>query len=135
MGGVQEVILLDIHTLIWMSSDPSKLSTKARDAIQKSAAKGGIAVSAITLWELAWLATNNRLSLTGTVSAFLEKITSRTAVRPITIEIAVLANQFPASFPADPCDRLIGATALSEGMVLVTKDRDIRRCNQLQTVW
>jgi len=36
---------------------------------------------------------------------------------------------------SDPCDRLIGATALAEGMVLITKDEKIRHCKQPQTLW
>ena len=34
----------------------------------------GIAISAITLWELARLATHDRLEITGTVEAFVEKM-------------------------------------------------------------
>jgi PIN domain nuclease of toxin-antitoxin system len=49
--------------------------------------------------------------------------------------VAALANQFPADYSSDPCDRLIGATALAEGMVLITKDMKIRDCKQLQTLW
>jgi len=84
---------------------------------------------------LAWLATHGRLQLTGTVEAYLEEISSRVAVLPITTKVAALANQFSADYSSDPCDRLIGATALAEGMVLVTKDANIRHCKQLQTLW
>jgi PIN domain nuclease of toxin-antitoxin system len=62
-------------------------------------------------------------------------LTSRTAVRPITPRIAILASQLPAVYPNDPCDRLIGATAMSEGIALVTKDRTIRNCKQIRTIW
>jgi PIN domain nuclease of toxin-antitoxin system len=95
----------------------------------------GIAISAITLWELAWLAAHDRLEITGTVEAFVEKISSRTAVQPITVKIAVLANQLPADYSGDRCDRLIGATALAEGIALVTKDTRIRACKQIKTIW
>jgi PIN domain nuclease of toxin-antitoxin system len=44
-------------------------------------------------------------------------------------------NQLPASYSADPCDRLIGATALAEGIPLVTKDRNIRNCREIKTIW
>ena len=129
------MILLDTHILIWLASEPAKLSRRAREAIRKASHEGGIAISAITLWELAWLATHGRLEISGTVEAFLEKISSRTAIRPITVRVAVLANQLPATYSADPCDRLIGATALAEGTALVTKDRTIRDCKQIKTIW
>lgn len=129
------MILLDTHVVVWLASDPGKLSRTARDAIRKASREGGTAISAITLWELAWLMTNGRLDISGTAEAFVEEIAARMAVRPITPKIAVLANQFPSSYPSDPCDRLIGATALSEGMALVTKDRNIRSCRQVKTIW
>ena len=129
------MILLDTHVLIWLAGEPSKLSKKASEAIRRASAETGIAISAITLWELAWLATRDRLNITGTVEAFVEQIVSRTAIRPISAKIAVLANQLPTNYPADPCDRLIGATALTEGIALITKDTGIRACRQIKTIW
>src|SRR5690349_12161907 len=116
------MILLDTHVLIWAARDPSKLSKTAADLIRRAGESGGLAISAITLWELAWLASNGRLSFNGTIEDFVERVSSRTAIRPITSRIAILASQFPTTYSKDPSDRLIGATALAEGMVLVTKD-------------
>ena len=129
------MMLLDTHVLIWLASEPSKLSRKASEAIRGASAETGIAISAITLWELAWLATHDRLNTTGTTEAFVEQIVSRTAIRPITAKIAVLANQLPTNYPGDPCDRLIGATALAEGIALITKDSKIRACKEIKTIW
>lgn len=129
------MILLDTHVLIWLASEPAKLSKKATEAIRLSSREGGLGISAITLWELAWLASHGRLALTGTVEAFVERIVSRTSIHPITVKVAVLANQWSETYSHDPCDRLIGATALAHGCPLVTKDRNIRASKQLKTIW
>jgi PIN domain nuclease of toxin-antitoxin system len=71
----------------------------------------------------------------GTLDEYLEQVTSRVTVFPITRQVAAAATQFPSDFPNDPCDRLIAATALTEGMPLVTKDARMRNCKQLQTTW
>lgn len=129
------MILLDTHTLVWLRIEPTKLSPRAEEAIRTARQGDGLAISAITLWELAWLASHGRLDFSGTLDAFVQKATSGITIRPITIQVAVLANQFPPTYPGDPSDRLVGATALSEGIPLVTKDRAIRNFKQIQTIW
>jgi len=129
------MILLDTPALVWLKAEPAKLSTRAAEAIRASRQSDGLAISAITLWELAWLASHDRLSFTGTVRDFVERMSSRIIVRPITVEVSVLANQLSSTYSNDPCDRLIGGTALAEGMALVTKDRTIRNCKQIKTIW
>ena len=60
------MILLDTHALLWLSSDPAKLSSNAKTAIEDARKnKEGIAVSDITLLELATMA-NQMLAGPGT---------------------------------------------------------------------
>jgi PIN domain nuclease of toxin-antitoxin system len=127
------VILLDTHVLLWLAQEPAKISTKAAMAIRKST--GGLAISDMTVWELALLAARGRLKLTGTVEAFVEEIISRTAILPITARVAALASQFPATYPKDPADRLIGATAVSESIELVSADQHIQQSGVVRTIW
>jgi PIN domain nuclease of toxin-antitoxin system len=44
----------------------------------------------------------------------------------ITPAIADAAVSLPSAFPGDPADRLIFATAVEQGVKLVTKDRRLR---------
>jgi PIN domain nuclease of toxin-antitoxin system len=129
------MILLDTHTLIWLANEPAKLSRAASDAIRESNQKGGLAISAITLWELAWLATHGRVDFPGTADTFVEEISSRTVILPLTLEVALLGSRLPSTYSSDPCDRLIGATAIAEGIPLITKDRTIRDYKQIRTIW
>ncbi|MHB8413372.1 MAG: PIN domain-containing protein [Candidatus Acidiferrales bacterium] len=39
------------------------------------------------------------------------------------------------SYSRDPCDRLIGTTALAESIALVTRDDRMRAWTQIRTIW
>ena len=129
------MIFLDTHVLIWMASDPKRLSRKAREAIREAREKTGVAIASITLWELAWLAENGRIQVTGSVESFVRETASRVMVEPITREIAAFAVELPSGFPKDPADRLIAATAMVEGAPLVTADERIRQAKVVRTIW
>jgi PIN domain nuclease of toxin-antitoxin system len=86
---------------------------------------GTLAISAISLWEIAWLVENKRIEVDVSVGSFVKKCASYVEVLPITQEIAVRSVQFPKSYPNDPQDRIIGATAIVEGIRLLTHDKSI----------
>jgi PIN domain nuclease of toxin-antitoxin system len=133
--GIFTVILLDTHVLIWAREDSKRLSRAASSAIRRAERDGGLAVSAITMWELASLFANGKLQAYGTVEASVRLLIEDMTVRPITPEIAALATQFPDDYSRDPSDRLIGATARAEGLTLITHDDKIRRSPLLKTLW
>jgi PIN domain nuclease of toxin-antitoxin system len=53
----------------------------------------------------------------------------------ITANIALQAYALPASYPKDPADRIIGATALVEDIPLLTADQAIRKSRAVPTIW
>jgi len=129
------VILLDSHVLIWAVADSKRLSKAAASAIRRARRGDGLAVSAITAYEVAWQIASGRIQGYGTVESSVLRFLEGVTMRPITPEIAALAAQFPEDYPRDPADRLIGATARAEGLTLVTRDERIRRSPLLKTVW
>jgi PIN domain nuclease of toxin-antitoxin system len=130
------VILVDTHVVAWMAFEPSRISKNARAAIDDARANGGgLAISGITLWELATLAGRGRIRLDVSLESFLAEIEARFTVLPITGRACVRALSLPAAYPKDPADRIIAATALVEGLPLLTADREIRRSRALKTIW
>lgn len=129
------MILLDTHALFWAVDDSKRLSRPAASAIRRARRDGGIAVSAITTWELASMLARGRIRRYGTLESSLELLLENVVVIPITTEIAALAAEFPSDYPGDPADRIIGGTARAQGLTLITHDERIRRSPLLRTVW
>ena len=63
-------VLLDTHVLQWWTAEPRRVSKRASEAI---AAADEVAVSAISWFELAWLAENGRISVAVLVRSWLDQ--------------------------------------------------------------
>lgn len=130
------MIIVDTHVVVWLAFDQAQLSRKARTAIDDARKNAeGLAISDITLLELATLARKGRIRLDISLESFLQEIEARFVVLPITARACARAMGLPAAYPKDPADRIIGATALVEGLSLLTADREIRRSKVVQTIW
>jgi len=130
------VILVDTHVVAWLAFDQARLSRDARAAIDDARESGdGLAISDITLLELMTLSGKGRLLLNISLESFLHEVEARFVVLPISGRACVKALALPTTYPRDPADRIIGATALVEGLSLLTADREIRRSRALHTIW
>jgi PIN domain nuclease of toxin-antitoxin system len=130
------MILVDTHIVVWLALDQTHLSKNARAAIDDARQDGdGLAISDITLLELATLLSKGRIRLDISLESFLGEVEARFIILPISGRACVRALGLPATYPKDPADRIIGATALVEGLSLLTADRAIRRSRALHTIW
>jgi len=131
------MILLDTHALVWLVTEPRKLSREATAAIRRAYDQGGVGIASITLWELAVLFALGRLRDRGTVEASVRLIVeeSRVVVHELDPAIAALAAQMPEPVAKDPADRMIVATAAIRAIPLVTKDERILSSGLCRAIW
>ena len=130
------MILIDTHVVVWLAFEQAQLSKRARRAIDDARQNGeGLAISDITLLELAVLVSKGRIRLNISLESFLREVEARFIVLPISGPACVRAGALPESYPKDPADRIIAGTALVEGLSLLTADREIRRSRALRTIW
>jgi PIN domain nuclease of toxin-antitoxin system len=127
-------LLLDSHVLHWWSAEPNRLSRAASRALDDA---DELAVASISWFELAWLVHHDRIAVTVPIRAWLDELATHVRTFGATPAIATAAVTLPETFPGDPADRLIYATAVEHGCRLVTKDLRIRRHRQPRpiTVW
>lgn len=132
------MILLDTHALVWWVSEPKRVPARARRVIDAAvAAAEPVAVSSISLWEVAMLVARKRLALTIDTSAWIEHVEALPFLTfvPVDNRIAVRAVQLEGFPHRDPADRMIVATALGLGAALLTADARIRAYKAVKTVW
>ena len=130
------LILVDTHIVIWLAFEEVRLSKTARTAILDARLKGeGVAISDISLFELARALNRERSHLSISLESALAEVEQRFVVLPINSRISLRALGLPPTYPKDPADRIIGATALVEGIPLITADREIRNSRALPTIW
>lgn len=116
-------VMLDTHVVHWWSAEADRLSRAARKAVREA---DELAVADITWFELAWLAQNGRIVVRIPIVSWLRRLAGHVRTVGVTPAIASTAVALPASFPGDPADRLIYATATENGWRLVTKDSQLR---------
>jgi len=117
-------ILLDSHVLHWWSAEPERLSDTAARVLDEA---DELALAAISWYELAWMAHHERIEVSIPIRTWLDELSRDVRTIGISPAIAETAASLPASFPGDPADRIIYATAIEQGWRLVSKDRTMRR--------
>ena len=119
-------ILLDTHIFYWLIYDQHKLPSAARTILDEADA---VFVSAVSLWEIAIKVRVGKLK-----ADIPELISSLEAAN--LLELPVLARHTPlvSILPlhhADPFDRLLIAQAITEPLLLLTADPQLKQYSEL----
>ncbi len=114
-------LLLDTHVLLWAASDPSQLSSEAREVLEDGANEADASV--VSAWEIAIKQSLGKLTLARPAEIWVPD-----AIKRMTLGVAIVdlgAALRVRSLPwhhRDPFDRLLAAQALDAGYTLVTRN-------------
>jgi len=117
-------VLLDTHVWLWMWGEPERLRNEARTILEDPTTE--LHVSAASAWEIATKSEAGRLTLTPSAETWLSDprhLAGVTAL-PITFAQAIRAATLPPHH-RDPFDRVLVAQAQTEGLMLVSADRQL----------
>jgi PIN domain nuclease of toxin-antitoxin system len=130
------LILLDTHIALWITLESRQLTRKSSERLAEARRQGeALAIAGITLIETARLIAEGRITIHIGLDSYMTELQSHFTVLSITAAIAAATTRLPASYPRDPADRIIGATALVHGATLITADQRIRKAKAVQTLW
>jgi len=115
------MMVLDTHVWLWWVSGNVAALSPARVSLIEACNE--VAVSAMSCFEVAWLAHHGRITLPCDIEQWLEKALwgSEVTLLPITPRVARLAVELPEHH-RDPQDRVIIATALAHDAKLMSLD-------------
>ena len=125
--------LLDTHTFLWFINGDAQLSKKARETIVDYDAIKYISIA--SFWEIAI-----KLNL-GKLSLDMPYVDLRHQVSDNGFEILPITFAHTAELSSldlhhrDPFDRIIIAQALSERLILISKDSNFEKYSRLKVRW
>ena len=131
------MIILDTHVWVWFVSNPELLSKKSKKAVNIAMEEKNMFISSISAWEVALLVSRKRLKLTMDTEDWISKSEMLPFLRfiPVDNSVAVKSVNLPEPIHNDPADRIIIATAISQGATLITKDEKILKYPHVKTLW
>lgn len=118
-------LLIDTHVLIWFDLGHPRLGTSTSREIATAIAERRAMISAISVYEVGWLARRGRIRLSSGVEAWRQAMEGGgLRVAPIDGMTAASAADIDWSH-GDPIDRILVATALHRDAALATADQAI----------
>lgn len=127
------MIILDTHIWIWwINQTPNRLSNEIIKRIEQEQI---IAISSISCFEVAWLASHKRIILEIPVQEWITQATENAGIicLPVSCKIAKLAAELPEHHK-DPQDRIVIATAISSASQIISADNQFKEYEEIKTL-
>jgi PIN domain nuclease of toxin-antitoxin system len=113
-------LLLDTHVLIWYLDGDKQLSPKIKDLITDVSNRCYVSIA--SLWEMAIKISNNKLEINGKFDE-LTSIMNDNAIDLLPVTFEHLQSLLRLEYHhRDPFDRIIIAQAISENLILASKE-------------
>jgi PIN domain nuclease of toxin-antitoxin system len=111
---------LDTHTFLWFAGDAPELPSAIRDVIEDD--QNDVSVSIASFWEIGIKQSIGKLPPhLGVLAMEQRAVTHGITIIPVTIRAVHVVSSMPFHHK-DPFDRIIAATVLTEGDVLLSID-------------
>jgi len=129
--------LLDTHAWVWWVTGDRRLSAGSRRAIERGSAAGSLALSLISVWEVAKKVEKAQLVLDRALDHWIDQAVARPGLQLVELTRPILLEscRLPGPFHGDPADQIIVATAREREAIIVTKDDRIRQYAHVRSVW
>ena len=115
---------------IWIQEGRTqKLSSAFLVELEQAQRRRQLAISAISILELARLVAMKQYTLSVSVESFVAQSTEDNGLRLLDLSprILISSTRLPGDMHRDPADRLLAATALEHQLTLVTDDAKLLR--------
>jgi len=124
--------LLDTHAVIWFLNGDEKLSDKSREIIENQNNLKFISIASI--WEIAIKISLDKFKFNKGFKKFLDLIEDNGfEIIPISFDHAITVSTLKF-IHRDPFDRLIVSQALSDNLIIITRDEYIEKYD-VRTIW
>jgi len=119
-------LLLDTCTFLWLSVEPEKLSSRAKEVIESS--NSHVYLSTVSVWEIVVKHMQGRLPMPEDPAVLVPKLREQQAIESLRLsEAAALAGLKLPRLHGDPFDRMLICQAITDQLVIVTPDPQIRQ--------
>lgn len=112
--------LLDTHAFMWLDSNSARLSATARAFISDPANETALSVASI--WEIVIKMQIGKLTLHRPLEQIIaDQLANNVRLLPVTLDHVMAVRGLPTAH-RDPFDRILAATTVFEGGVLLSGD-------------